>query len=95
MEGVTLDPVDDGESLSIRFEYVVAGVRHVVEDRSGTFTRRGARAGRKVTVYYLEESPGRGRLVERTVAFGAVLLIVLGLAIGGMTVAIAVRDGGL
>lgn len=102
VNGVTLEPdvtpsrgADDGESYRIRFEYEVNGVRYVGLDRNGTATRRGARAGRKVTVYYLKESPERGRLVERAIAFGSIVLVAVGLAIAGMLVVVAIRDGGL
>jgi hypothetical protein len=97
VEGVTLEPVlpsGSDDSCTMRFEYQVAGVRYV-RDGNGTATRRAARAGRKVVVYYLEESPERGRLAERAVAFAAVVVIAAGLGIAGMLIAIAMRDGGL
>jgi hypothetical protein len=102
VEGVTIEPVvlpsrgaDDGESYIVRFRYEVAGVRYEVENRGFTATRRGARAGRRVTVYYLEELPQRGRLVERGIALVAMMLVGIGLAIAGMLDAIVRRDGGL
>jgi hypothetical protein len=102
VDGVTLSPdvspsrgADDGDSYQIRFEYEVGGVRYVCTDRSGTATRWGARAGRKVVVYYLVASPEQGRLSERAVAIWAVLMVVVGTALGGMLTFIAARDGGL
>ncbi len=99
VEATTIEPAsypEDGgtEIYRTRFEYRVDGVRYEGEVDDDSASRHWRRAGRKLTVYYLAASPERGRLARRIVPTVAVIVVLLGLAVGTMLVAVMLHDAG-